>query len=236
MSALVKKLRSGSLPVFDYTAIGDPAVEQRARAAVVRIRELQKLAVVDIGRELLAVKAVLPKGQFLPWVESFGLERRTAVNYMHVAAEFGSVWETVSHLPAGVLYLLAAPSTPPAVREAVVQIGPHKTVTLDGVRELINGLKSTERRKDRLDHREELRLEREAARVKWEAQDAKDRKKREEQIEVSRDAAEKVRFMLGGYFPEVADLLANVEPYRFTDEFFRLAQQYRNRSSEGGAA
>ena len=173
--------------MFDYAAIDDPDVERRVRSAVVKIREFQKVAVVDIGRELLAVKEILPKGQFIPWVESFGLERRTAVNYMHVAAEFGSVWATVSHMPAGVLYKLAAPSTPPEVREAVMQIGPGKTVTLHGVRELIDGLKTTALRKDRRDRREETKQEQEAARARWEVQAARDRRKREEQSEAARD-------------------------------------------------
>ena len=235
MSALVKKLRAGSLPVFDYTGIGDPAIEQRAREAVLKIRELQKVAVVDIGRELLAVKEILPKGQFLHWVESFGLERRTAVNYMHVAAEFGSVWETVSHIPAGVLYKLAAPSTPPEVREAVIQIGPGKTVTLDGVRELIDGLRSSALRKDRRDRREEIRQEQEEARAKWEVRDAEDREKRKQQVEAARGAAEKVKDMLGGHFDEVADLLGKISPHWLAEELDRLARQHRARQQAGAA-
>jgi len=39
--------------------------------------------------------------------------------------------------------------------------------------------------------------------------------------------AEKVRFMLGGYFSEVYDLLANVDHHLFVAEFVWLAKEYR---------
>lgn len=108
-------------PRFDYASL-DASAAAKAQQSAKRIRSFEKAAAIDIGRELLAIKDALPHGRFLPWVEAeFGYSRRTATNMMAVASTFGDTWESVSHLPATVLYQLAAPSTPDAVREAVVR-------------------------------------------------------------------------------------------------------------------
>ncbi len=226
---LAKKLRPGTLPAFDYAALNDPAVEQRARAAVLKIRELQKAAVVDIGQELLAMKALLPHGQFLPWVESFGLERRTATNYMQVAAEFGAEWATVSHLPTGIIYKLAAPSTPPAVREAVMHMGPNQIVSMGNVQEMIDAVKTSERRKDKIARREQIQQDQAAHRARWEARDARERVEREKRQEEAQDVAEQVRSMLGDRFPDVCALLKGVDLSLFADQFGRLVSAYEAR-------
>lgn len=46
---------------------------------------------------------------------------RTSLNFIRVAERFGGKSETVSDLPASVLYALAAPSTDDAVVEEVVE-------------------------------------------------------------------------------------------------------------------
>jgi len=224
------KLSAYTLPIFEYAAIGDPDVERQVREATVKIREMQRAALVDIGRELITVKAALPHGAFLAWVESsFGWSQRTAVNMMQVATEFGSKWETVSHLPTAVIYKLAAPSTPPTVREAVLHLGPGQAVSVRAVTELIDRVGSSEKRKKRNAERERIKQEQEAYRAKWEDQAEKDRKQRRKDENAARDAAEKVRFMLGGYFSEVYDLLTTVDHHLFAAELVRLAKEYRNK-------
>ena len=219
---LVKKLRPSTLPSFDYTALGDTDLEQRARAAVDRIRDLQKAAVVDIGRELLGMKELLPHGQFLPWVESFGLERRTATNYMQVAAEFGGKWETVAHLPTGILYKLASPSTPASVRDAVMQIRPDQVISKGNVQELIDTAKAGEARKDRNERREQIQQARDAHRAKWEKRDAKERAHREEQREQARKLAQQAHAVLGAHDPELCGRMRTVDVFIFSEELSKL--------------
>jgi len=225
------KLSAYTLPVFDYAAIGDPDVERQVREATVKIREMQRAALVDIGRELIAVKAALPHGAFLAWVESsFGWSQRTAVNMMQVATEFGSKWETVSHLPKAVIYKLAAPSTPPTVREAVLHLGPGQAVSVRNVTELIDQVGRSDARKIRRARLKTIRQQDTAeVRAKWETLAERERVEHDRAVEAARAAAEQVRLLLGDSFSLVADLLVNVRPYSFADELLRLAQQNRDK-------
>jgi hypothetical protein len=104
-------------PAFDAFTL-----EQHANA----IHALGKRAVTDIieiGRRLTVAKEIAGHGNFLAWLRrEFGWEIRTAQTFM-------SVYEAVAknakfaHLdvPVSSLYLLAAPSTPPKVVEAVAE-------------------------------------------------------------------------------------------------------------------
>lgn len=79
-------------------------------------------SVVEVDRDLIAVKAALGHGHFLGWIGAeFGMSEWTARNYMRFAEVYGGISGTVPDLPMGALYELAAPSTPEAVREAVVE-------------------------------------------------------------------------------------------------------------------
>ena len=72
--------------------------------------------IIEIGRDLIAVKDRLPHGDFMRWMEAeFGMTDRTDRNFMRVADRFPGKSETVSDLTATVLYALAAPSTPDEV-------------------------------------------------------------------------------------------------------------------------
>src|SRR5262245_17437578 len=87
------------VPQFDYEAIA-PA----DREAVVRhtqvIRSLgRKLIrdIIELGKSLLAVKELLPHGQFLNWLGAeFGMDSRTAQNFMQVASSVKN--ENISEL------------------------------------------------------------------------------------------------------------------------------------------
>lgn len=79
--------------------------------------------IVEIGRDLLAVKASLPHGSFLPWIEAeFGMGHSTADRFMQVAKVYGSKLPTLGNLPLSALYELAAPKTPVEVREEVERL------------------------------------------------------------------------------------------------------------------
>src|SRR4051794_21569640 len=70
---------------FDY-AILDPVIADEARAAADRIRTLTRAAVQDVGRELLAIKKQVKRGQFKTWVEhECGINIRTAQRAMNAA-------------------------------------------------------------------------------------------------------------------------------------------------------
>jgi len=56
-----------------------------------------------------------------PWLDSeFGLGRRSAEQFMAAARRFGSKGEIVSHLPAGAVLELSAPSVPDELVERVI--------------------------------------------------------------------------------------------------------------------
>jgi len=109
---------------YNYSEIAAEHHET-VREAALDIRQRTKRAsedIVAIGRKLCEVKELLPHGQFTDWVtEEFDLSIRTAQNLMAVANRFGSINATVASLSTSVLYLLAAPSTPDAAIDAVVE-------------------------------------------------------------------------------------------------------------------
>jgi hypothetical protein len=79
------------------------------------------VGIVQIGIELHTAKTLLPHGEFSAWVEQhLQVSTRTAERFMAVAGRFADKADRVSHLPAGVLYELASPSTPDEVVERVL--------------------------------------------------------------------------------------------------------------------
>src|SRR5205807_2289524 len=108
---------------FDYTAL-DTEVQDFVKVRATDIhRRLKRTAedIIAIGQALIEVKARLEHGQFGNWLQSeFGMTDRHARNFMNVAGRFADKTETVSDLPATVLYLLAAPSTPDEIVEQVI--------------------------------------------------------------------------------------------------------------------
>jgi hypothetical protein len=130
---------------FDYSAL--PAeIANIARAVADRIKErrqLQMVAIIETGCDLLAVKKKLEHGQFLQWLQAeFAWTDRTARNYMQAAERFADKTEIISDLPPTEVYLLAAPSTPPSVRDAVVaRLEAGERVEPGEVRELVRDAK-----------------------------------------------------------------------------------------------
>lgn len=118
--AKLQLIESGHM-AFDYGTVPAPiAVEAREAAQRIRLR-LRRSAedIIEIGRDLLAIKASLPHGSFLPWIEAeFGMSEYSARNFMRVAEVYGKRG-SVPDLPLSALYELAAPKTPVEVREEV---------------------------------------------------------------------------------------------------------------------
>jgi hypothetical protein len=112
---------------FDYSQI-DEGVRDEVKAAAVSIQQLGRgigANIISIGKRLIEVKGMLAHGQFTAWIEGeFALSERVAQNYMNVAREYGEGQNRIncSVFNPSVLYLLAAPSTPPEVRATVETI------------------------------------------------------------------------------------------------------------------
>jgi Protein of unknown function (DUF3102) len=109
---------------FDYSQL--PAdVADEARAIAERVRDKTRsmtLTILELGRDLMRVKARLGHGTFGIWLEAeFSGGARTAQNYMRAFEAFGDKCEIVSHLPPATVYALAAPSVPERTRAKVVQ-------------------------------------------------------------------------------------------------------------------
>jgi Protein of unknown function (DUF3102) len=63
-----------------------PCTAASAQAAAERIRGRLRAAFIETGRDLLAQKAALGHGQFLPWVEAeFGMSARSAQELMSIS-------------------------------------------------------------------------------------------------------------------------------------------------------
>jgi Protein of unknown function (DUF3102) len=97
------------VPLFDYARLGPAATEFKVAAAA--IRQIGAAHAIEIGRMLIALKEKAPHGAFSAWVTSeLQMQMRTAQNMMGAARFIEGKNETVSHLPATVLYKLSAPS------------------------------------------------------------------------------------------------------------------------------
>lgn len=103
---------------FDYAALPvDAALNARAAAERIKLRLKRTVEdIIEIGRELTAVKAELPHGQFLPWIAAeFEMSKETAQNFLSVFERFGGKNVIITNLKPTILYALAAPSTPDSV-------------------------------------------------------------------------------------------------------------------------
>jgi hypothetical protein len=92
------------------------AVTTRVR---IRLRNMSA-TIIEIGRELRAVKRRLKRGQFLEWTAACELAPRHAQLMIKAAEWAEGKEEIVSHLHPTAIYLLAARSTPEAVWKEVL--------------------------------------------------------------------------------------------------------------------
>lgn len=110
---------------FNYSAL-EPAAAKVAQAAALEIHAASKRCaetIIEIGKRLSGVKEILPHGSWLPWLEAeFGWSSVSAWRFMQVYEKFKSYNLKDLSMSSEVLYLLAAPSTPEAVREVAVDL------------------------------------------------------------------------------------------------------------------
>ncbi|MBP0578980.1 DUF3102 domain-containing protein [Labrys sp. LIt4] len=102
-----------------------PAVAEAARQAADRIRDRINTAFIETGRDLREQKAALGHGHFLKWIDAeFGMSERTAQRLMSIADMIDSNPTNrtdLEQLSQYALRALAAPSTSPDVRAAVIE-------------------------------------------------------------------------------------------------------------------
>jgi len=108
---------------FDYKLLDIPTrvfVEARASSIHALLRKTAH-NIIEIGTHLNDVKVRLDHGQFGDWIEAeFHWTQRTADRYMAVAVKFDTMSNLEQFSPTA-LYLMAAPSTPEEVVEAMQQ-------------------------------------------------------------------------------------------------------------------
>lgn len=129
---------------FSYEGLPDG---DALRKQAVRIRDRMETAtkalikaVVETGRDLMAVKQHLEHGKFCEWVEAeCGFTIRSAQNYMKAACTFAEPkCETISHLQLSTVYELSAKTTPPELVAQVIKRGMDgQPVSDDEVKEML---------------------------------------------------------------------------------------------------
>lgn len=127
------------IEMFSYGSLS-PELQVEVKAATERIKLRMKRTaedIIEIGKDLIAVKARLSHGQFLPWIQAeFEMSRHTAENFIRIAERFPEN-DKVYHFKPSVLYALAAPSTPnEVVEEAVKKAEAGESVTVAEVKKL----------------------------------------------------------------------------------------------------
>jgi hypothetical protein len=91
-------------------------------AAAIRSLGKQTVAsIIEIGKHLIAAKKIAGHGGWTPWLESeFGWSADTAQRFMRVADDKNRTVRSLD-LPVKSMYLLTAPKTPQAARDAVIE-------------------------------------------------------------------------------------------------------------------
>lgn len=122
---------------FDYSALTETEADVAKRSADIIKLRMRRTAedIVEIGRELKAVKDALPHGKFLPWIEAeFQMSERSARNFMQVSERFKTA--KIADFKPSVIYELSSPSTPePVIAQATAKAGTGETVTVKDVQE-----------------------------------------------------------------------------------------------------
>ncbi len=183
---------------FDYTAL--PAdVATIAQDAAGRIRQRIDASILDTGRDLLAVKERLEHGQFGGWIEAeFTMSARTAERYINAAKFADSLGKNdiVSVLPATTIQLLAAPSTPREIQDAVIQRAEAgKRVTAADLKQMLQEKKEADRKAA-----QEAKLTPKQKKTRAEKEAERERERKEYEVRNARmDAAAKaaIDFLVG---------------------------------------
>lgn len=108
-----------SKPVsFNYKTISNAKVAKQAQDAARKIKDLlgqNSVSMIEIGKQMTAVKAVTSPKQFAAWVEAeFGWVQSVAVNYMMAAKTFGDL-DCVRQFRTSSLFTLSRKNVPESV-------------------------------------------------------------------------------------------------------------------------
>jgi hypothetical protein len=209
---------------FDYEELAAAdAVHLRERARRIRGLITKSTAdLIDIGRDLSAIKARLDHGQFTGWIErEIGIGIRTAQGYMAISKLAEGKNEIISLLPPSTVRMLAARSAPPEVVEQVIaRAGTGDIVPDTVVKDLISEKRADLRHQDRL----KREAERETRRPK--AVREKEKKRRlEYQAERERERAEntaRAQSIIDRLAPDDVRFLVETLTWDVYEEFHRL--------------
>jgi len=134
-------LTAPSLP-YNYTARLGIGLDATIQGQVETVRDALGLAGIGLiraGQALMAIKDKVPRGEFLPIIRAeLGMSDRHAQNLMSIGRRFADRDANFcARLDYQSLRLLAAPSTPDAVIEAVeqLQIEPRADAILTAIRQ-----------------------------------------------------------------------------------------------------
>ncbi len=126
---------------FDYGLLESKVAEKvRTTAERIRMRITKTVEdIIEVGNDLLAVKAALAHGQFLPWLRAeFGWSERSAQNFMNVAENFKSAKIADLPIQPSAAYYLAAPSVPhEALQQAVEKAEAGEEVTFATAKDIV---------------------------------------------------------------------------------------------------
>ena len=109
---------------YDYSLVPEDQRDQVQDAAVDIVQHGRKAQenLIEVGKRLIQVKALLDHGQFGDWCQTeFAMSERTVQNMMNVARAFDGKSEKIALLGDSTLYMLAAPSVPEAARVQVIE-------------------------------------------------------------------------------------------------------------------
>ena len=104
---------------FKYDSVGDAALASEMQIAASRIRDRMKAALIDVGRDLIAIKDRVEHGKFVEWVENECLINIRTAQRMMAAVELITTNDKLSYLPRTTLELLAVSATPRPTVEAI---------------------------------------------------------------------------------------------------------------------
>jgi hypothetical protein len=120
---------------FDYCGIS-PSLVSHLQAQAKLIKNLiakTTEGLIEVGRNLVAVKQRLNHGQFIDWVEiEVGIDKRTAQSYMAIARFAEAKGTTVALLPPTTAHRLAAISAPVEVVDHVLDRAINGEIVPDG--------------------------------------------------------------------------------------------------------
>ena len=142
---------------FDYCGIS-PSLVPKLQAQAKLIKNLiakTTEGLIEIGRNLVAVKQQLDHGQFMDWVEiEVGIVKRTAQSYMAIARLADAKGATVALLPPTTAHRLAAISAPVEVVDHVLDRAVNGVIVPDGeVEEMFRNARNQRKQAKKKDRR-----------------------------------------------------------------------------------